>query len=337
MRSVKGASDQTVHVTGRSVFKDCRRRYWYSEVLQLVPVAPSIGALQIGIAVHRALAELYRRPKKTQRTRAKKALSSYWAARKRAAAKAQCWTPKYRDKLADAVELTTGMLETYLGETDDWSVVSVDQPLAAYVEEADIWLEGTLDMLVRRDGELWVVDHKTLAGFRNRDALMLDDQMTAYLWLVRQRFPTEPVAGAIYNQLLKKVPSEPAVVQAGDRFAVPTIRSTTPARLRAAIKQHKFRLADYKDELAALEQVEFVRREYLPMSSARIAMFERSLKYELLDIAHADTIQACYHHMTNDCATRCPFFLPCSVELEEGDPSHLLGRLYQPDPERRRV
>ena len=87
-----------------------------------------------------------------------------------------------------------------------WTIVDVERRWRHVIDDSLPALTGRSDLLIRDENdELWVVDHKTLTQKPWEDAIALDDQITAYCYLV-YKCTGEMPAGAIYNVLLKKMP-----------------------------------------------------------------------------------------------------------------------------------
>jgi hypothetical protein len=71
-------------------------------------------------------------------------------------------------------------------------------------ESRTFTLAGKTDLLMRRDGGLWLGEHKTTAAIDGAyiERLWMDFQTTLYAWAV-ERVRGEPVAGVVYNVIAK--------------------------------------------------------------------------------------------------------------------------------------
>jgi len=124
-----------------------------------------------------------------------------------------------------------GMLTNYETEVvphDDFEVVSTEEVITAKIN-APFGLPvfvGTVDAIVKRNGQLYVMEHKSAADLRV-DHLMLDPQVTRYAWALREM--GMDIKGTIYN-IVRKV--------------APTARSKPPYTYREII----FRGDDVLDE-----------------------------------------------------------------------------------------
>lgn len=81
-----------------------------------------------------------------------------------------------------------GYLE-YYGLDDEWEPVVIEQagevPLN---EDESIWLRFKVDLVVKskKNGTLWLLDHKTTAMFGKQSEIDLDEQFRLYTWALRK-------------------------------------------------------------------------------------------------------------------------------------------------------
>lgn len=316
-----------IHVTERQTFKACRRQWKYQYQEHLVPIREESGALWVGRGVHYALAAYYRKED------ALAALDEWLGIKLAERAEATNNAP-LDEKLSEAITLMKGMVERYIEyakQNDTWEVVAVEQPFSVKIPTTHGRLEGTLDMVVRRNGRLWVVDHKTFAQFADPDQLELDDQMTAYLWLVKQIFHETP-AGAIYNQLRKALPRQPMLLASGTRLSKDKSIDTTPEIYLQAILDHGFDPDDYQDILEKISANKFFHRELIARNPSELKNFERNLidEYRQMTTKNAPL----YPSPSRDCLW-CDYRNLCKSENENGDTQSLKDRLFQVQLERR--
>lgn len=86
--------------------------------------------------------------------------------------------------------------------------------------------EGRIDLVFKdtKTGKVWIVDHKTTSQFSDTFYLSIDTQVSAYAWAMDKL--GFDVAGIIYNEQLKKVPSPPSELKSG-RLSVAKNQGTT--------------------------------------------------------------------------------------------------------------
>jgi hypothetical protein len=233
-----------------------------------------------------------------------------------------------RKRFNDAVELVRSMLDGYPAfakRADDWKeVVAVEKTITQKIPGTEVYLRGSPDLIVRRKGRLWIVEHKSYVSFVDPRDLELDDQMTAYCWLVLKEYGQMP-AGAIYNQFRKKIPKTPQLLKNGTLSKKKNI-DTTYAKYVEAVKKYKLRKADYEDVLKKISFKEFYRREIIARSPRELTTFEENLKAEALEMTSVHTVL--YPNATHECNARCIFTLLCKAENEGGDLASLIEHNY---------
>lgn len=183
----------TVGVTERAAFRRCRLAWaWmYKDRLQLADV--SSRATTVGLFVHEALAKYYTAIKDgtCTPTTPQEILAEV--------------TERYRDalshdRLVEAVELYERYMMHKLDF--DWRIHTVEHEVAVKVPKTKTTLVGRIDLLISRNGAYWVVDHKTRRAYSTGFKLETDDQVTAYIWMLRKSGIN--VAGVLYNELGKR-------------------------------------------------------------------------------------------------------------------------------------
>lgn len=316
-----------IHVTERQLFKQCRKawQYKYREFLQL-PTDP-INASWIGRGIHAALAGFYQ---------GNDILKSfhYWLDRKLPQPERDALTIEEFRNLQDIITLCETMLLGYVDfsrKNDDFQVVAVERPLSVRIPRTKGRLVGTTDLLVRKKGRLWVYDHKTCQSFANLEKLELDDQMTAYLWLVWRSYGEVP-AGAVYNQLRKKIPAEPYLLKSGKALSKDKSIDTTGVVYKSAILRYGFNIEDYRDILDRLSVNEFYHREIIPRSQVELENFEKYLTYEYREMTSRNT--HIYLNPSDSCSY-CDYRTLCKSENEGGDAQSIREAMFVVDRERR--
>lgn len=322
---------RTIHVTATNSFRQCRRRYYYQEVQHLVPLVPN-PKMALGIAFHQGVSVYYR--------------TGDWDAGRGAAYLEWLKQIVSEEGYDEEGALLASMYNMYvddcrLHDPEAFSrLLGVELPISAPIISEHVRpmiLRGTLDLLVSDvHNRLWIVDHKTVAAFRDPNELILDDQMAAYAWLVRQAYPEERLAGVIYSQVRRKLPSIPEVVSDGTRLSRRAC-DTTPEVYRRAIKSYGLDPRDYQEELTQLENSRdrWVRREWIPIGRSRIDTFATSLAAIAADIDRAHARDEFYPTPTPRCSVECPFSTLCRIEAEGGDITEAVEGMFRIDPHRR--
>lgn len=319
-----------IHVTERATFKTCRRMHEFQYRRFLKTPGDAVNASWVGRAVHAGLAGYYR---------GDPILSGFlsWLDRKLTLERRGSLMPEESRKIEEMTDLITQILLGYVSfaqTRDDFDIISVEQPLRVRVPGTQAYLVGTLDLVVRhrRTGKLWVYDHKTKTSFDDPLRLELDDQMTAYLWLVWQTYKEMP-AGAVYNQLRKKVPATPMLVDKGKRLSKDKSIDTTYDKYLEAIHTHGLNPEDYQDILAKVSENHFYYREPIARNKAELLNFTSHLRSECREMRSKAT--PLYPNPGEHCIYYCDYRILCKAMNEDGDVDSLERSLYVYEPERR--
>lgn len=263
--------------------------------------------------------------------------------------------PLFEEQIAafdESIALGAGMLESYVAwaskadnmpDTGFKDVLYTEREFAVIVPDAqgdpyhfvdangqvwELWLVGRLDMVVEDfDGRIWILDHKTSKDRLDPELLILDDQMTVYLWAAQQILGV-PLAGCYYNVLRKKLPTVPRVLVSGKGLSKDKSIDTTYDVYFNAIVENGFDVADYDDILQLLSNkaANFFQREKVHRNSHEIAMAGRMLLLEGIDMLNQPYI---YPNPTWDCKWKCDYKDLCLAMNRNDDLDYLLKTLYR--------
>lgn len=334
------------HVTERNLFKWCRRSWGYNYVDCLLPAVERRGALWTGRGLHFGLAAYYREMQRRQQELDTKNVEYYtpeasvavdawheWLNRRLAEIEYDKLWEDEKSEIDQIDELVTSMLKgyaIYAEANDDFEVVAVEETIPMRVDGTYLWLIGTMDLIYRRRGKLWVRDHKGYASFVDPANLELDDQMTAYLWLVSKKYGEMP-AGADYNQLRKKIPSEPLQLKSGG-LSVAKSCDTTYEIYAAKLDELGLDHGPYNEFLQYLKGNEFYKRELISRSATELDNFGRQLKAELTDMRTCKrpyNRHMLYPNPGRDCSWGCSYRMLCQCEMTGGDLKGLIDMNYK--------
>lgn len=287
-------------VTERQSFKECRRRWFYEYKKNITLKDKPPGARELGTAWHAAMETYY----KTLLSNPQDAESEAWGT----------WVKESAELEEDQRDLGTGMLshyfEHYLNDPLLGDPVLVEKRMYAKVPGTrNCFLTGKVDLIVRINGELWVVDHKSLRAFYPTATMEMKDQVTAYIWLARQN--GYDVKGAIYNMALKRVPKAPKLLKNGS-LSKDKDQVTTKKLYRETVLNEGLNLEDYEEFIETeLKPTEFFRQERIYRSNAHIDNFEKHLTEEIKEMSSKNT--PIYPH-DHDWCMWCDFRNLCFVE-----------------------
>jgi hypothetical protein len=317
-----------VHVTERGIFKTCRRQWKYSELWGLKPKLEAFPFL-FGTAMHRALEGRYRAiatgspiDVQEQQELIKQVFKEE--------TKGVKLTFETKQELIELRDLALQMILRYdqhwggRDYTQD-QILAVEEPLRIKVPGTNVFLCGKQDLVIKNESGMPApVDHKTFKTLASDQQLYLDDQMTAYQWLLWKHYKTAP-GSAIYNQLRKSVPKVPQPLKDGTRLSKQNI-DTTWQIYKEAIKEHGFKVKDYHDMEKKLKGNVFFTRTEAPRTIVELQNFEKMLVAEVREMCSPKTVY--YPHQDWDCTWRCDFTALCKCESEGGDVEGLSGSLY---------
>ena len=310
-----------ISVTEISAWKSCRLYHSFSYTRALAPAKPSVGALWFGTGIHVALATYYKygTPPVDNWNR--------WFEREKQIALVDIYDSE-RDRIEGFNDLGREMMASYLPyaqANDGWEVVDVEKPITFEIFPG-VEFKGSLDLLVRKNGKLWIVDHKTCSSFIDPEQLVFDPQMAYYLWLVWKVYNEVP-GGAIYSMLRKAIPAEPMLVYGGTALSKAKGIDTTPAKYLAAIERNGFNASDYTEVLARISRNEFFRRETVIRSARELKIFDQQILDEIREMTRVDL--PIYPTPTRDCVWSCSYSDLCRARLTGGDVEFTIQANYR--------
>lgn len=188
-----------------SAFRNCRKRYQWRYVEELVPLERNPN-LRFGSLIHECLEFWHRWDNRANRLNRLRSIMDY--------IDAACIQRTHdRRTQADwhlALAMMTGYAETYPEE--EFEVVDLEKkfegPIINPVTRAQsrsFIMAGKVDGIVRQpDGRYFLLEHKTASNINGDylERLWTDFQIRLYAWYVRETLDI-PVAGIIYNILGK--------------------------------------------------------------------------------------------------------------------------------------
>lgn len=295
----------------RTSFKRCPQQWWWAYRDGLRPTQVN-DKLWFGIGIHEALAALYmkgiRRNKKFievwERFCDEDELSIAVRTRPGGTFDESVWV--------EARALGVAMLNGYIEEYDwdrNWDVIYTEEPFQILIPhpnkmDDDVAVfASTFDGVYRdkRDGRMWLMEHKTAAALTTGH-LPMDDQGGSY-WAVATHVlrdkgvlaAGERIDGITYNFLRKAMPTDKKRDVAGYTLNKDGTRSKvqpTPLFLREAVHRTRRELRT---------QVARIGNEVLAMNDMR------------------DGIREPWKTPTRDCSWGCSFYNMCQLHEQDAD------------------
>lgn len=236
--------------------------------------------------------------------------------------------PLFRDMGEMGIEMLQAYLDREVQDPIGERVIAVELRVNVPIRTPGGRKVGVLsvrtDLVVTRDGQVAVVDHKTASRAPDSAHLDIDDQLTAEVyswWKHSGDFPEE----AVYNVALKRIAKPPRLIKKGRALSQDRTQSTTHALYLEAIRENGFAVGEYADMLVYLVEQEseggqFFRREVTFRTPAQMAAFERDLYQEWRDMrAVASHPERAYPSPSSLNCRSCPVRSICVTIQEDGD------------------
>jgi hypothetical protein len=323
-------------VTDFQYFSDCRRQWWLGRLWE--PLRPNSN-FWVGSAIHAGLEEFYehRDPDSAQDKMQEWINKSFIDFSDRYSF---TWETFY-DEFVRLGELAQGMLQNYFlyEETEPVGeeVVATEQrieiPLYEDYKLGMIKLVGRIDLLVMREGELWVVDHKTTASLSGNAGLDVDEQLTGYAFLVHRKLKKN-VAGVLYNSLVKDLPAEPRILKDGS-LSKDVSQKTTYDLYMSEINRRELNPEDYSTILNLLRAIgwkKFFQRDGSTRNNEELQSYYHRVLRKAQDIAGIlrDPVKNAYPSPQTLRCSGCPFLGVCKSMEDGGDWEAILNSKYLP-------
>jgi hypothetical protein len=209
-------------------------------------------------------------------------------------------------------------------------------------------LSGRIDLIVRRRGKLWVVDHKTTATAPNDRGIDFEDQITGYSYIV-WRLTSVLVRGTVFNYLVKQAPKPPRSIQPTKDN--PTGVSTAKDQLclardyRAALIDGGLMVngvvssqkhADCYSALLATGWDPYFKRFEVQRNMHEIESFEQRLFYEYQDMKEVyEHRERAYPNPSTWHCPSCPVAPICQAMEDGSDVQGVIESRYMQAPDRK--
>ena len=303
-------------------FKTCRQRYQFRYEMGLVPKARPVY-FDLGSAIHLAL-EMWYAGKTDLEIDA--AIVEYFEDNQPAADDIERLA-KFDEASRMAPMIWRRYRDQYPRGSEQFKVIATEVEFELPIVNPEtgarsqtFTIAGKMDGIVRdtRNGTLWVLEHKTTAALTGlyKKRLTLDAQSLLYVEAAERKYG-EPIAGVLYNVIVKAVPHYPKLLKNGE-LSRDKNQITTPELYRQAILDNCLNEADYAGFLAELEgrRREYFYREVLTFSEQDREQWREELWDIAKDIRQAKLNERWYRN-TSQCAPTggsvCAYFDVCTA------------------------
>jgi len=317
-------------------FSDCRRAWLWGK--DLYPKEPQLP-LWFGVGIHQGLEYYYKRGRDgsvaissfkrwrtSSMTRLSKTLKFYW----------QMVEPQF----VEAGHTMEGVLQNYFeyDQSDrppllQGEIIEVEKMMAIPILSG-VTLTGKIDLILKHDrGGLIIVDHKTSSRGISDDAVSLDDQITAYAYLVWRGYGEIPKF-LVFNEIKKNVPSPPSKLSRGG-LSIARDQPTTYAMYMAALEEEGIDPSDdrytlYLEYLKNHGYEIFFRQIPTTRNISELESFELRTKAKIREMQRAlrDPDVWAYPSPSIYRCGYCPFLNPCKSKDDGGDYQAILDARF---------
>jgi hypothetical protein len=358
-----------IHNSDIQSFKGCRERWnWMSDLREGLKPIETPTPLSFGSAIH-AAEEVYYHPQtwslvmgggKMREAVIANAINAFMdhvrGTKKRYLkfSGREALDEVQQDEYDEQVNLGVGMLLHYFeyiwqhdiaaGITPVGVEVPFEFPIFDTIEEQNellphlvgyiVVFRGRIDLLAQdKDGLLWIIDHKTTAAMKDKlQFLEMDEQMSSYI--LGYSIAEAPIAGAIYNEILKGYPKPPernATTRLGRNFSVNKQQHTSYDVYLETITAAGEDVSLYEDFLNWLKNFgpTYVRRTFIPRTNAELISTARNIKMVTLDMLDNPRIYPSPGRWSCD---YCPAAQACLAKLDGTDYQWILDTNFIKEP-----
>ncbi len=317
-----------------STFQDCPQKWWFKYDQKLTPMRTGKN-LAFGKVFHSALSAFYLGGIDAALSLFQKEIREFIDGAE----------PEEIENLRNLETLGLSMLSmyaTFSKQHDDFEIIEMETPhtvpiITAAGNKSNLFeYTYTLDQLIRRNGQLWIHEFKTAETIDNNylSNLILDEQMSRYQWATEKMFK-EPVAGAMYTILRKKIPNVPEILKKGgltQRKDIDTIYEI----YFDAIQRNGLNPQDYAEILDILKAKgnTFIHREMVLRNEKEKKECEQRL-YTLCKVINTDA--PLYKCPSRDCTWKCDFRGLCIEDSKELRSTYQIRESYHPEHAKEKV
>lgn len=325
-----------IRTSDRISFKRCRRRWGFSSSLKMNRQEDEARTpLWLGTGFHFAMEDYHGYNKYSHPSGAFKA---YCEATRKAPSK------RYPEDWKDGAELAIGMLDYYVEWLQTRNPLQTfwyngkpqvevrfeiplplpEELLRKYGWDAAVY-QGTLDRVcIDEHDRLWILDFKTAKQF-SITHLDTDPQVSAYTWAGTVLYPNKPIAGMIYQQHKKVVPTGPEFLSSSKRFSTAKLQATTHRLYKKALdnlygqaKNAPAGNIEFLNYLASIEGPDedpLIRRDWEYRNITQLEAEGEKILMEVADMLNPDL--SMYPNPTRDCSWDC-FGKAACIMMDDG-------------------
>lgn len=348
---------QAVRGSEISDFLRCRKRWDYRWNQKLIPKKPN-NKLFFGTLFHRFLEVLYQT--KNPHTAIDELRKVY---------EETDTSQMEQTELDELLELLGKVCENYVAQwwydkDENWKVIATELRFEIPLDE-HVTFTGTIDLVYEREGRIYFADHKTTSSIEKYDKNSnMDRQISRYWWALQQiqegrgyvydkhrtkheagvfapRLHGKPIAGFIYNIILKDFPVKPEPLKKGGLSKAKNQKTTYKLYVEALMELHDGYVPEEYAEILDLLQAQeteqgnrFFRRVEVNRLQPEIDAAIEEFYYTAVDSKYLKerlelgAKEAAYRNITMDCSWDCQFKEICQASMDGTNVDFLLDSLY---------
>lgn len=325
-----------IRTSDRVSYRKCRRRWnWQSHLRGNLTSKQKASPLWLGTGFHFAL-EMFHAPDPIYSS-PKLALQAYAKATHRESP--MTMPDDWREQLLLGISMveyyekwleTREKMQTFIYKGIPQLEVNFRIPIPLdenFVEDCgydEVVYSGTIDRVaIDENGLLWLVEYKTAKQIQTGH-FANDSQISSYCWAASNMYPEHLVAGVVYQQHRKDVPTAGRILQNGSVSSAANQKVTHRTYRDSLIEVYgdsgKFpaKCADLLNKLAVLETPDadaFIRRDKIFRNQHSWEAEGEKILMEASEMIDNRTL--IYPNPTRDCDYMCPMKSAC-VSLDDG-------------------
>lgn len=221
----------------------------------------------------------------------------------------------------------------------EWEILEVEKIIEATLPNG-VPFKGKVDMLVRDEFGLWLVDHKTHKRIPNLMNRLLDSQSPAYMWACWEN--DIPVDGFIWNYVKTAAPSIPVRIKDGSRFSK-KLGETDYYTFATALVKSGLPTDDYRHLLDTLKTVRykhgepqtspFFQRHILERKAPSVQQAVREMMTTVMHMSTYDFSPEVTERISQPgCEWSCDYKDLCVAELHGNNTKFIMRNFRKGDP-----
>lgn len=237
-----------------NLWRRCRRKAWYHDVLKLKRKTQRIAPVR-GTIIHECLQRYYNGEDwTTPINNLKIDLDNVFDEER------EMWL----NLQSELYRIVRNYIASYRDIDAGIKTLATEKQFAIPLGDNHTYM-GTIDWIYQDNEGIWVADHKTVKQMPNREDLYTDLQTMMYFDVLNhlEEFKGLPIRGIVFNHIRTKAPTTPKLLKSGALSKDKRI-DTDVITYVSEIRRHGLNIDDYKDMIEHLKNNVFYKRIKIP-------------------------------------------------------------------------